>query len=176
MLVLLQREHFKLKKTLPFRSWSYFRTGYSQYFAFILSLVNMLTLTYYLAVTNSSTLNSLFPSFASYAILFIIILLPILSFVGFLHMKKSLAYTSEIDVFAEAQPYNYKLPPGLWKECVTPLLLELLIISKKSVNNEKSDDDDLKRLQALEKKFALLSDGGSLPKPDKFDEIKKDST
>ena len=175
MLALLQKERFKLKKTLPFRSWFYFRTGYSQYFAFLLSLGNMLTLTYYLAVTNSSTLNSLFPSFTSYAILFVIIILPILSFVGFLHMKKSLAYSSEQDVSAEAQPYNYKLPPGLWKECVTPLLLELLIISKKSINNEKSNDDDLKRLQALEKKFALLSDGGSLPKPDKFDEIKKDS-
>ena len=175
MLAILQKEHFKLKKTFPFRSWFYFRTGYAQYFAFILSIVNMLILTYYLAITNSPALKDIFPSFASYAILFIIIILPILSVVGFLHMKKSSAFTSEQDVFAESQPYNYKLPPGLWKECVVPLLFELLIISKKNINDEKSNDDDLKRLQALEKKFALLSDGGSLPKPDKFDEIKKDS-
>lgn len=173
MLVILQGGHFKLKKTLPFRSWFYFRTGYLQYFAFILSLGNMLVLTYYLAVTDSSTLSSLFPSFTSYAILFIIVLLPALSLVGFLHMKKSLAFTSERNIFAESHPYHYKLPPGLWKECVAPLLFELLIISKKNLSDEKSSDDDLKRLQALEKKFELLSNGGSLPKPDKFDEIKK---
>ncbi len=147
--------------------------GYAQYFAFLLSLGNMLTLTYYLAVANSSTLNSVFPSFTGYAILFVIIILPTLSFAGFLHMKKSLAYSSEVDVAAEANPYNYKLPPGLWKECVTPLLLELLIISKNNINDEKSNSGDLERLQALEKKFELLSNGGSLPKPDKFDEIKR---
>ena len=168
-----QRECFRLKKTLPFRSWFYFRTGYGHYFAFLLSLANMLTLTYYLAITDSSTLSSVFPNFTSYAVLAIVIAVPVLSFVGFLHMKKSLAFTSEQEVAAEAQPYNYKLPPGLWKECVTPLLFELLVLSKKNINNEKSNDDDLKRLQALEKKFALLSNGGSLPKPDKFDEIKR---
>lgn len=171
--MILQRGRFKLKKTLPFRSWFYFRTGFSHYFAFLLSLGNMLTLTYYLAITDSPTLHSVFPSFQSYVILAIVVAVPILSFVGFLHMKKSLAFTSEQEVAAEAHPYNYKLPPGLWKECVTPLLFELLILSKKNVNKEKSSSDDLKRLQALEKKFALLSNGGSLPKPDKFDEIKR---
>lgn len=172
MLVILQKGHFELKKTLPFRSWFYFRTGYSQYFAFILAIVNMLTLTYYLAISNSPTLNSIFPSFTSYAIISIIIGIPILSFIGFLHMKRSPAFTSEQEVSAEANPYNYKLPPGLWKECIVPLLLELLILSKKNLNEEKSDSSDLMRLKELEKKFDLLAKGGSLPKPKKFDEIR----
>lgn len=170
---ILQRGHFKLKQALPFRSWFYFRIGYAHYFAFFLSLANMLTLTYYLAIADSPTLLSVFPSFASYVVLALVIAIPILSFVGFLHMKKSIAFKSESEVAAEAHPYNYKLPPGLWKECVTPFLFELLILSKKSVNNKKSDSDDLKRLQALEKKFSLLSNNGSLPIPDKFDEIKR---
>ncbi len=171
MSAILQGAHFKLKKTLPFRSWYYFRTGYSQYFAFILALGNMLTLTYYLAISNSPSLNSLFPSFTSYAIVSIIIGLPILSFIGFLHMKKSPAFTSEQEVSAEANPYNYKLPPGLWKECIVPLLLELLISSRRNLDDEKLDNDDLTRLKELEKKFDLLSNGGSLPKPKKFNEI-----
>jgi len=161
-----------LKKTLPYRSWFYFRTGYSQYFAFILALANMLTLTYYLAISNSSTLNSIFPSFTSYVIISIIIGIPIFSFVGFLHMKKSPAFTSEQEVSAEANPYNYKLPPGLWKECIVPLLLELLILSKKNLNEEKPDSSDLMRLKELEKKLDLLTKGGSLPIPKKFDEIR----
>jgi len=145
--------------------------GYSQYFAFTLALANMLTLTYYLAISNSPTLNSVFPSFLSYAIISIIIGIPILSFVGYLHMKKSPAFTSEQEVSAEAQPYNYKLPPGIWKECLVPLLLELLILSKKNINEEKPDKNDLMRLKELEKKFELLTKGGSLSKPKKFDEI-----
>ena len=161
-----------MKKTLPFRSWFYFRIGYSQYFAFILAMAYMLTLTYYLAISNSPTLNSIFPSFTSYVIISIIIGIPIFSFVGFLHMKKSPAFTSEQEVSAEANPYNYKLPPGLWKECIVPLFLELLILSKKNLNEEKPDSNDLMRLKELEKKFDLLTKGGSLPKPKKFDEIR----
>ena len=172
MSAILQGGHFKLKKTLPFRSWYYFRTGYSQYFAFILGLGNMLTLTYYLAISNSPTLNTLFPSFTTYVIVTVIIGIPILSFVGFLHMKKSPAFTSEQEVSAEANPYNYKLPPGLWKECIAPLLLELLILSKKNLNDEQPNNADLTKLMELEKNFDLLSNGKSLPKPKKFDEIK----
>jgi len=171
MLVILQKGHFELKKTLPFRSWFYFRIGYTQYFAFILALANMLTLTYYLVIADSS-LHSIFPSFTSYVVISTIIGIPILAFVGFLHMKKSPAFASEQEISAEANPYNYKLPPGLWKECVVPLLFELLILLKKNINEEKPDSNDLMRLKELEKKFDLLKDGGSLPKPKTFDIIK----
>jgi hypothetical protein len=160
-----------MKKNLPFRSWFYFRTGYSQYFAFLLALGNMFTLTYYLAITKNPALNELFPSFSSYVIISAIIGIPILTFIGFIHMKRSHAYSSEQDVSAEAQPYNYKLPPGIMKECIVPLYLQILSLNKSLFTNEKISDDEVNKLLDLEKKLELLNSGASLPKPTKFDEI-----
>ena len=48
-------------KNIGFRSWFYFRTGWSMYFAFILSAVNTLTVTYYLAVEKVPFLVEIFP-------------------------------------------------------------------------------------------------------------------
>lgn len=160
-----------MKKKLPFRSWFYFRTGYSQYFAFILALGNMLTLTYYLVISNSSIVSSLLPNFTSYVIVSLIIAIPTLSLVGYLHMKRSPAFASEQEVTAEAQPYHYKLPPGIWKMCTVPLLLELLIITRKSIQNESPNKIDLEKLVELEKNLDLLVKGGSFHKPTTFNEI-----
>ena len=160
-----------MKKRLPFRAWFYFRTGYSQYFAFILALANMFTLTYYLAIADNPALDVIFPSFTSYVIISSIIGIPLLSIVGYAHMKRSPAYASEQDVSAEAQPYNYKLPPGIWKEVMAPFYLEMLVMGRKSLSNEKISNEELNQLITLEKRLELLTEGGSLPKPKKFDEI-----
>jgi hypothetical protein len=86
-------------------------------------------------------------------------------------MKRSRAYSSEQDVSAEAQPYNYKLPPGIMKECIVPLYLQILSLNKSLFTNEKISDDEINKLLVLEKKLKLLNSGASLPKPTKFDEI-----
>jgi len=55
-----------LKKTLPFRAWFYFRMGWSAYFAFIMAAVNVLTVTYFLAIENYPSLQVVFPTFVHY--------------------------------------------------------------------------------------------------------------
>ena len=60
-----------VKNNLGFRSWYYFRTGWSTYFAFILAALNTLTVTYYLAVEKIPVLNIIFPSFAYYILTFV---------------------------------------------------------------------------------------------------------
>ena len=121
-----------MKKSLMFRSWYYFRAGYSQYFGFILAMMNMLTLTYYLALDNNDIFSLIFPSFSSYVIISSMVGIPLLIIIGFLHMRRSRGYSSETEIVNESIPYNYKLPPGIHKEILAPLLLQLLIFSRKS--------------------------------------------
>jgi hypothetical protein len=153
-----------MKKKLPFRSWYYFRIGYAQYFAFVLALGNMLTLTYYLVLTNEPSFKTLFPSFSIYVIVSSVVGVPLLMLVGYAHMKRSHAFTSEQDITVESNPYSYKLAPGIMREVMAPLYLELLKLGRKSLSDEKLTDDEANRLQELEKKLDLLVEGKSLPK------------
>ena len=168
MLVLHLKVHYNMKKKLPFRSWYYFRIGYAQYFAFILALGNMFTITYYLVITNDPSFKTIFPSFSIYVLLSSIVGIPLLMLVGFAHMKRSHAFTSEQDITVESNPYSYKLAPGIQRECIAPLYLELLRLGRKSLSDEKLTDVELIKLQDLEKKLELIVNGGSLPKSTEF--------
>jgi hypothetical protein len=159
-----------LKKNLLFRSWFYFRTGFAQYFSFIIAAGNMFTITYYLLIENIASLDIIFPSFSSYVIISSIVGIPSLAILGFVHMKKSHAYKSESDIIHESLSYNYKLMPGIHRECLAPLYLELLRLGRKSLLDEKITDEEIEKLHNLESKLDLLAKGGSLPIPKKFDE------
>lgn len=152
-----------LKKKLPFRAWYYFRTGYSQYFAFTLALINMYTLTYYLAISDNPTLKAIFPNFYIYAIVFTAIGFPLLALVGYSHIKRTRAFSSEMDITIESNPFSYKLYPGIQKECVAPLYLELLRLGRKSLSGETVTEEELKKLKELESKLSIISSGESLP-------------
>ena len=151
-----------MKKKLPFRAWYYFRVGYTQYFAFILALANMLTLTYYFVVTSEPSLKLVFPSFSAYVIISTVIGVPLLIAIGFVHLKRSHAYTSEMDVSVESNPYTYKLAPGILKECLAPLYLELLVLGRKSIAGETLTVEESKKLEILQKKLDFIANGGSL--------------
>jgi len=94
-----------VRKNLGFRSWFYFRTGWSMYFAFILSAVNTLTVTYYLAIERAQVLKDIFPSFLIYVAFFVLIGVPILITVGLIHFKKSSAHKAQVDISIESNPY-----------------------------------------------------------------------
>ena len=76
-------------ENLVFRSWYYFRQGWSTYFAFIFAAVNTLTVTYFLAVDNYPELKIIFPSFEIYIGIISLIGIPLLVLIGYLHYKKS---------------------------------------------------------------------------------------
>ena len=160
-----------MKKNLPFRLWFYFRTGYGQYFAFLIALANMFIITYYLLLENISDLDIIFPSFSSYIIISSIVVIPLLAVVGYVHINKSHAYKSESEITIESHPYMYKLLPGITSECLAPLYLELLRLGRKSLSNEKLTDNEIKKLHELETKLELISKGGSLTIPKKFDNL-----
>ena len=160
-----------MTKSIPFRSWYYFRTGYTQYFSFILAVANMFTITYYLAIEKNHTLEFVFPSFSSYIIISSIIGIPLLVLAGFLHMRRSRAFTSEAEITNESNPYNYKLTPGIQKEVFAPFLLQLLILTRRSFSSEKLNIDETDQLKKLCEKLDYLVKGGMLEIPKKFDDL-----
>ena len=94
-----------MKASVGFRGWFYFRMGWSTYFAFILAAINTLTVTYFLAIDNYPVLNTIFPSFEFYILIITSIGTPLLIFIGYIHYKKTKAYSSEIDVLIESNPF-----------------------------------------------------------------------
>ena len=95
-----------MKQNSLFRSWFYFRTGWSTYFAFILAAINTLTVTYFLAVDNYPSLKTVFPSFEIYILIMLSIGIPLLVLVGFVHFKRSRSFKSEVDILVESNPYQ----------------------------------------------------------------------
>jgi hypothetical protein len=147
---------------LAFRSWFYFRAGYSTYLSFVLAAVNTLVVVYYLAIQNIPALETVFPSLTLFSVVVISAVVPFGVFLGWLHMKRSPAWRSEVDVQVEANPYYYKMPPGYWKEAITPLYLQLLRLNLKILDGEKLTPEERKEIQDLAGKLEELIKGGSV--------------
>jgi len=147
-------------KIRPFRLWFYFRTGYQLYFAFIFAALNTLVVTYFLAIERAPFLKEIFPTFVHYAIVLVVIGIPILIMTGFIHYKRIPAYKSEQEVAVESNPYVYKLSPGHQRKVSWPWQLMLSKILLKIANNEKLSEDDIKQMVELQKQMENLIDGG----------------
>lgn len=154
-----------MKKTLPFRVWFYFRNGWSTYFAFIFAAINTLTVTYFLAVENYPFLKEAFPSFLHYVLIISSIGIPLLVGIGYIHFKKSQAYTSEADIVAEVHPLHFRLPPGWHMEVLFPLYLKLSQMMIKWSKDEKLNDEEIQELSEIQKKIDILIKGGYIGQP-----------
>lgn len=154
----------KYKKTLPFRVWFYFRMGWSTYFAFVFAAINTLVVTYYLAIERIPELKLIFPSFWMYAIVITAIGIPLLVLFGYVHFKKSQAFSSETDIGVESNPYYFKLPPGHQRDVLVPLQLLLSQMILKIATNEKLTTEEINKLTEIQRKLDILIKGGSLDK------------
>ena len=154
-----------MTKIKPFRAWFYFRQGWTAYFAFIMAAINMLTVTYFLAIENYPSLQAIFPTFVHYILIAVCGGVPFLILIGFVHYKRSAAYTAESDINVEAYPYNYKLPPGWNKEVVFPLYFHMLTLMMKMSKNEKLSEEEIKQMTDIQKSLSTLIEGGYIGKP-----------
>ena len=117
------------------------------YFAFILSAVNTLTVTYYLAIERAQVLKDIFPSFLIYVVFFVLIGVPILITVGIIHFKKTSARKAEVDISIETNPYVIRNLVN--SELIINLNVRLAKIILYSERSEKIDEEDLKTLQEV---------------------------
>ena len=149
-----------------YRMWYYFRIGYSTYLTFLLGFATTLVTVYYLAIKNIPFLLNVFPQFWPFAVLTLFVGVPLSVFVGWIHMKGSGLWMSEVDISVEANPYLYKMYPGYWQEAFTPLYLELLRGMRVMLEKEKMlTKDDKERIENLEEKVRKLIEGGYVGTP-----------
>ncbi len=136
-----------MKKNYFFRSWFYFRQGWSTYFAFIFAAINTLTVTYYLAIEEYPLLYAIFPTFLMYVLVVVSIAIPILVIVGYVHFKRSNAFKAEADINIEANPHQRRILSNT--ELLFPVMIKLLELTSKVSNNEKLSEDDLNDISVL---------------------------
>ena len=151
-------------KNLGFRAWLYFRQGYGTYFAFILATINTMVVTYYLAIERAPFLKEIFPTFLYYLAVVSTIGIPLLVFVGYIHFKRTAAYSAELDIQYESNPYLYKVPPGFNKEVLFPLYLMISKMMIRWSKNEKLTDVEINEIIELQKKIDVLLKGGYIGK------------
>lgn len=139
------------KSSKSFRSWFYFRTGWSVYFAFIFAAINTLVVTYYLAIDNIPILQEIFPSFAHYVVVTVIVGIPVLIGAGYFHFKRSAGFKSEADVAIETNPHARR--NLLNTEIIVASYLFSNELVMKMLKNEKLTDEEIKKFNQLQEKI-----------------------
>ena len=131
-----------MKATVGFRGWFYFRMGWSTYFVFFLAAINTLTVTYFLAIDNYPSLKSVFTSFEQYVVITVCIGIPLLIVVGYAHYKKTKAFTSEVDVLLETNPFLRRNTVNVDIILRSNIkLIELILkLSKNTISEEEFND------------------------------------
>jgi len=165
VLILQEIDTKSMKAKIGFRTWYYFKTGWSMYFAFIFAALNTLVVTYYLAIEKIPFLIELFPSFFHYLLIAVLVGIPIMITIGYIHYKKIPAYSTEVDIATESHPYFYKLPPGFQSVVLYPMHLTMLQMLLKLSNNEKITEEDQKQIKDIEVNLKKLIDGDWINKP-----------
>ena len=159
------------KANLGFRSWYYFRTGWSTYFAFILAAINTLTVTYFLAIENYPSLKTVFPSFEQYIIIIVSIGIPLLVTVGYAHFKRTQAFKSEVDVLIESNPYQRRYLVNT--EIMLSLQLKLIIVIQEIAKNQDLDQNKVDELKKLYEEISTFTKKRTLFNDDDIDFFKK---
>lgn len=148
------------------RSWYYFRVGYNTYLVFLLGYGSTLVTVYYLAIRNIPELQNLFQRFWLFAVLATLIGVPVSGTIGWVHTKRSSLWKAEIDIAIEANPYNYKLPPGYWKDAAFPAYLKILrLVRTLSERANLLTNEEKAEIEELEKRFETLLRGGYVGVP-----------
>ena len=141
-----------MSKNKAFRSWFYFRMGWSTYFAFIFAAINTLTVTYYLAIEKVPTLEIIFPTFIQYVVIVTGIGVPLLVVVGYIHFKRSKAFKSEVDIVVETNPYGRRSIVNT--ELLLEINLKLMEFLVRLSKNEKINEQEIKELIDKNKKIS----------------------
>jgi hypothetical protein len=141
-----------------FRSWFYFRTGYNTYIAFFIGFSSNVIVIYKLGISENKFLGPYFGSLTLFAILALLVLIPVSIATGLYHMKRTGAYAADASVATESNPYIYKVLPGKEQEVFLPLWMMTVRGLARLLEQEKTMTADEKREleDTLSKATALL--------------------
>lgn len=161
-----------MKNNLGFRSWYYFRMGWSTYFAFVFAAINTLIVTYYLAIEKYPTLKAIFPDFIQYVIIMTVIGIPILVGIGYAHYKRTKAFQSENDILVESNPYQRRTIVNT--ELILQINLKLIEMMLKLSKNEKLSESEIQEISNLQKKMSNFTNSRIFTNSNDLDYLKKE--
>jgi len=149
-----------------FRIWYYFRIGYGTYLSFFVGFFTFVSTTYYLAVTRLPFLQGVFTHFYAFIVFAILMIIPLGVLIGWFHMKRTLAYPTEISIGVEANPYNYIAIPGKELEVYTPGWILMLTTLRRILEKEDMLSAEEKReFEEVVRKMEKLLKGEVVGKP-----------
>ena len=160
-----------MRSGLAFRSWFYFRMGWSTYFVFVLGAINTLTITYFLAIDNYPVLKNVFPTFEQYVVIMILVGIPILIMLGYAHYKKTKAFRSEMDVFIESNPYQRRNIVN--STILVSLTMKLNEMMFKIAKNEKLTSKEIEEVEKLQNEVKKFTDDRKLSNKKDLEFVKK---
>jgi len=159
-----------VKQALPFRSWFYFRMGWTTYFAFIFAAINTLTVTYFLAIDNYPMLKEIFPTFIIYIIIIATIGIPLLVFIGYLHYKRTPSFRAEAAVQVESNPVTRRVLVN--SELTLKLNTKLLELILKISEGEKISKEEILAVSKIQDELEKLANGRKFEKfGENYDDI-----
>ena len=133
-----------------FRLWQYFRVGWATYFGFIFAALNTIITTYYLAIDNISFLQQMFPTFEHYVVVVVLIGIPSLIGVGYIHTKRTSAYREEVKIQTESNPHVLR---GLEnKEMMLLVIYKINELLIKKVKKIKFTEKEFQEMVILKEK------------------------
>jgi len=141
------------------------------YFAFIFAAINTLTVTYYLAIDEIPFLLTIFPTFSHYIGMAVLVGVPCLVIIGYIHFKKTPAARSESTINVEVNPFNRR--SLINSEINLELNLIILNILSKLSNNEKLSEDELNKIQISKNKLNDFIDKRSIKNNKDLEYLKK---
>lgn len=95
-----------------YRYWIYLRRAHFNYFGFLLSMLNFITIQYYILVKNIPFLASLFPRLYIFVATVLAIYIPLTIFLGRRDFKK-MTVPVETGLMARYNPYNRDIARAL---------------------------------------------------------------
>ena len=140
-----------MTKFIGFRAWFYFRQGWSTYFAFIFAAINMLTVTYFLAIENYPALKEVFPTFEQYIMITVFIGVPLLVSVGYAHYKKTPSFRAEADIWMESNPYQARVLVN--SQFTLELNVKLADLLLKLSSKQEIKEEEMNEMKALQRKL-----------------------
>ena len=144
-----------MKQALPFRSWFYFRMGWTTYFAFIFAAINTLTVTYFLAIDSYPILKEIFPTFIVYVAIVVTVGIPVLITIGYVHYKRTPSFRAEASVQVESNPVTRRMLVN--SELILKLNTKLLELILKISEGEKISKEEISGVLKIQNELEKLS-------------------
>lgn len=153
-------------RRLAWRSWYYFRQGYSIYLSFLIGAFSNMIVIYKLAIVDVPTLTNFFPHLTDFIYFCVPGGLVWGVAVGYLHVKRTNAMRTDLTVGVEINPYNWIAVPGKERQITMPFAIVQLECQRALLKEKNLWTENLEaRTNTLIKQLQKMIDGG------RYDEV-----